>query len=898
MTFESPQWIALLPVLAIVGWYWKRLRLLLPLRLLALLLIVLALMNPRLRGRTEGLDLWLLLDQSASAGTLLAKNVNEWTTLLEQSRRGKEDRLKVVDYATEAMHRSGKETQVYSGGRELTRTALAIENTLVQMDRDKSSRLLLITDGFSTEPLPPELGGKLIAAGVAVDYRMLRAADDEDMRVTQLNVPARTQVAEPFVLEIAIEGTSDGKVPVQVLRNGQRIGDATVEVVDGRGSLRFSDRIASTGAYEYEAIITPERDAYIGNNRRAAWVEVKGGPRVLIVTTYLDDPVARALQRQGFEVDVVTQPEVLDPGRLAGCRAVIFNNVAAHEIPRKFLSGIDFFVRHQGGGFLMIGGARSFGAGGYFESPVDALLPVSMDLKVEHLKLVVAMAIVMDRSGSMGMTVAGGRSKMDLADEGAGRAIELMGAQDAICVFAVDSEPHLIVPLQKVGPNRNAMVAKVRKIESTGGGIFVYNGLQAGWKELKRSTIGQRHIILFSDAADSEQPHRYKELIREIVADGGSVSVIALGTKADPDAKLLEDIAKRGNGRVFFSTDAADLPSLFSMETVAVARSAFVKEITGGQATGQWYEVSDKAFDWLPEVDGYNLSYVRDWASQALVTMDTYKAPLIAFGQRGIGRVAAVSFPLGGEFSERARAWPMMSDFVQTLGRWLMGEDLPPGVGLRWQVKGTAVGIDLLYDQSWEERLALDAPRILIAQGMPPGPAEELSWQRMAPGHYRVARDFPEGEMLRGAIQVGKAAIPFGPLVVGGSAEWAFDETRIEEMRRLSAQTGGRELLELADAWRSPPVEKLVDFRSELLIALLLVVLLDALVTRMGWSLPVIHLARPRQRQAIPKNRPISPPQPPVAVAEVVEEKIQPPAPSASSESRRSRFDRAKRGKR
>ena len=71
---------------------------------------------------------------------------------------------------------------------------------------------------------------------------------------------------------------------------------------------------------------------------------------------------------------------------------------------------------------MMAGGKHSFGAGGYFESGVDELLPISMELKNEHRKLAVAMAIVMDRSGSMSAGVAGagggagGRpmTKMDL----------------------------------------------------------------------------------------------------------------------------------------------------------------------------------------------------------------------------------------------------------------------------------------------------------------------------------------------------------------------------------------------------------------------------------------------------------------------------------------------------
>ena len=57
---------------------------------------------------------------------------------------------------------------------------------------------------------------------------------------------------------------------------------------------------------------------------------------------------------------------------------------------------MDFYVREQGGSLLMAGGKKSFAAGGYFESAIDPLLPVSMEMKQEHRKLMVAMAIVME----------------------------------------------------------------------------------------------------------------------------------------------------------------------------------------------------------------------------------------------------------------------------------------------------------------------------------------------------------------------------------------------------------------------------------------------------------------------------------------------------------------------
>ena len=163
-----------------------------------------------------------------------------------------------------------------------------------------------------------------------------------------------------------------------------------------------------------------------------------------------------------------------------------------------------------------------------------------------------------------------------------------------------------------------------------------------------------------------------------MVSQNTTVSVIGLGTDADVDAQLLQDIARRGGGRMFFNEDASALPALFAQETVAVARSTFVDKPVGVEPTSGWLEVSSKVIENLPMLDGYNLSYLRDDATAAAYTRDDYEAPLVAFWNRGGGRVAAVSFPLGGEYSARVRRWPEFGDFTQTLARWLMGDDVVP----------------------------------------------------------------------------------------------------------------------------------------------------------------------------------------------------------------------------
>ncbi|BDS06403.1 VWA domain-containing protein [Oceaniferula spumae] len=906
MTFSAPEWFFLLPVFILLGLVWRSLRLWQPLRALLLITVTVLLADPHIDRQQNALDLWVMLDRSESTEDLVDKGLPEWKKLLEKSKPSRRDQLRFIDYAAEVVEQKpGTETAVFTGSRKLTRTNLAIQNIIALAPEDRPSRILVFSDGYSTEPLA-EAAAKLSSMGIPMDFRLVREETTDDFRVARIHLPIRSQVGEPFVLGVTVRGHTDTTVPLIIKRNGQTLSETQVKIVSGTGRAEFTDRIARSGSYEYTAEIRPEKDAHPGNNRVERWIEVTGGPRVLLVTKYINDPLAAALKDQDYDVQVVTEPGNLRVGQLAGARSVVFNNVPAFEVPVPFQEALNFYVREQGGGFMMVGGKQSFGSGGYFQSAIDNLLPVSMELKNEHRKLAVAMAIVMDRSGSMAMSAGAGKTKMDLANTGAARAVELLGLMDQVTVFAVDSEAHKIVPLIDIQDKKNAIIGKIRKVQSQGGGIYVYTGLKAAWKELKKSTAGTRHIILFSDAADSEEPGAYRQLIAEMTKEGASVSVIGLGTAADTDAKFLQDIAKLGKGRCFFTTRPADIPRLFAQETVTIARSAFITDPVGTRPTGKWSEISNKPFNWLPQADGYNLSYAREDATTSLATTDEYLAPLVAHARRGIGRTAAVSFPLGGKYSEKIRAWPQYGDFIQTLTQWLMGDQLPAGIGLRHRLEGTRLTIDLLYDnEEWGQKFAIHPPRIKLLSGESSGTPYEVAWKRIAPGRFSLTQDLEEGSLIRGAIQVGEHAIPFGPVIVGSSTEWAFDPDRLAELRSVSAQTGGRELVDLSKAWMRPPVIHETDLRIPLAIAALVFLLLDALVTRTGWKMPLPSVGKRNQAKSTktltkpdsPAELSIpSPEKPPVPEQPRDTPVASPPAPSPTT-ARSSRYDRAKRKK-
>ena len=913
--FQRPEFLILFPALLVLGFVWKRLHLFQPLRVLALAVLTVLLADPHISKKQKALDLWVLLDRSDSTEDLVDRGLPEWKQLLEDSKPSRKDRIRYIDYASEVIEQEQNDRPIYTGSRKLTRTGLAIQNALALAEEDRPSRILAFTDGFATESMASATA-KLKAQGVPLDFRLVRDETADDYSISRFTLPSRTQTGEPFVLSVTVRGAEDKEIPLRIYRNDSLLSESTVTLVNGVGEAEFTDRIAKTGAYSYRAELDPGaaepqiQDAHPGNNNSERWIQVIGGPRVLLVTKYNPDPLEAVLANQSYSLEVVRDSSQLQVGQLAGAKAVIFNNVPAFEIPSDFLDALPFYVKEQGGGFLMAGGQQSFGSGGYFQSAVDDLLPVSMELKNEHRKLAVALAIVIDRSGSMSATVNNGGkpvSKMQLANNGTAQAIKLLGTMDEVAILAVDSEPHNIVKLSRIGSKKDKLMKKALRMQSQGGGIYVYRGLKAAWDQLKKSKVGTKHIILFSDAADSEEPGDYKKLLKDMEKAGATVSVIGLGTKMDPDAKLLEDIAKLGNGRIFFTDRPLDIPKLFAQETVTIARSAFLTEPIKTQSTGRGAEIFQRQVDWLPTVDGYNLSYARPDATTSLVAQDEYLAPLVAHARRGLGRTLAISFPLGGEHSQRTRDWAGYGNFLQSIGNWIAGDAIPPGLGMRHRLEGTTLTLDLLYDlEEWTQPFSENPPTIKMLDGIAGGSPYEVTWKRLAPGNFSLTRELEEGSIIRGTVQAGRHALPFGPIAVGSSTEWTFDANRLAELRVASSASGGRELLDLSQAWLRPPATYTSNLRVPLCVFALLIILLDALISRMGWTLPSLTSYKPAPRK---NNKPVSAPPaqalPPKPSDSESKGQVQSEAPAPSNDApppsspteRTSRFDRAKKRK-
>ncbi len=851
MRFLSPEWLIVLPALLLVGRQWPGLGLFKPLRLLVIALLTLTLIRPEFRLTTSGTDLWVVWDVSASADYTLEPHRGEYEKLLRES-MSPDDRLTWVDYAEDSSVRDPASNIVYAAGRNATRTARAVRDALSRMKPDRNNRVLVVTDGQSTEPVGP-MREPLVAGRVRLDCRIVSAAREGDASVVAIAAPMRVRVREPFVLNATLSGP-DGETPYAVLRDGKVLHRGKTLVSGGRGHISVSDRMPMSGASRYSVRVEMPKYPAPGNDMREIWVEAAGGQRVLLVTGYDNDPLVEVLGGKGFVVEVCRDAATLHAGRLVGARAVILNNVPAHLLPQGMAEKLAFYVKEQGGGLMMVGGKFAYASGGWFGSALESVLPVSMELKDETRRTMVNIAVALDRSGSMCASV-GSIIKMDLADAGAAAAVNLLGGQDRVTVLAVDTAEHEVVPLTPVSSNRDAIVKRILKIESTGGGIYVNTALRESWKRIKGVAGGRKHIILFADANDAVQEQRFEEtkaIVAEIVKGGATVSVIGMGGDTDSDSVYLKGIALQGGGRAFFNADPAKLPTLFSQETVCVSRSTFIEDKTGLQGLSGWLEVSPGAPSWLSEVDGYNLCYTRPEAVADAVTTDECKAPLVAHMRVGAGRTAAVTFPLGGDFSKQARNWPGYGDLVQTLVRWLENPVDLDGLAVRADLDGEKLSVELRYADKagahdWSSVFSKSAPKLRLAQG-DDAEGRDLVWEKIRPGFYRTTLNLNDTRAVRGAVLLelpakGRgakpvtASLPFGPLAVQTCVELQSDPVRPEELRALSAATGGREMLNLSRAWEGGGEARYAEFTRWILPALMFAILAEALATRLGWEM-------------------------------------------------------------
>ncbi len=817
------------------------------LRGLVITLVILAMSRPVIQITSSGGTVVVVADRSKSMPADSTERQEELIKILA-SAMGRKNQVAVVSYGARALVEQAPQFGTFSGfitdpGTDQSNLAEALKLAESLIPENGAGRVLVLSDGRWTGTNPDDAIVEAAGRGIAIDYRLLERAVIDDCAIQEIDAPDSVLPGESFYITALIFSPRRQTISFSFFRDNAVISSGTKTVSAGVFPLVFRDTASGPGVSRYQLEVTGEgTDPVPENNRARILVGIQGNLPLLCVKPLATSGLANLLARGGLEtVEKRASDCSWTLEELAGYSGVLLENIPANDIGQLGMERLAAWVTHSGSGLMLTGGKNGYGPGGYFKSALDPILPVSMELRQEHRKFKLAIAVAMDRSGSMGMSAGSGKTKMDLANIGAVQVLDLLSEQDEFGVIAVDSAAHVIVQRDTVA-NNEMYRGDILRIESMGGGIFIYEALSAAAGMLAKAEAGNRHIILFADAADSEEPGKYRELLEQCAKANITVSVIGLGTRRDADAALLEDIAKIGNGQIFFTDNAEEIPRLFAQDTFSVARSAFIEERTPVKITGGFSMLSDRLPVDVPDIGGYSLCYLKPDASLGVITCDEYEAPVVASWFSGRGRIVCYTGEADGEYSGPIAGWSGVGDFFGCMARWSMGDRdrLPDNMIILQHVRNGVCRIELHLDPERHGESFSAIPVVSVVRGVagaiPEATEQQMNWEN---ADLLAADVLLQGSetVLASVCIPGLQPVIQNPVCLPYSPEYMppADDRGRPVLQHLAESTGGKERSALAAIWDDlPKRSRQADLSVWLIIGALIVFLLEIVQRRTG----------------------------------------------------------------
>ena len=818
-----------------------------------LTLIALALSGMRALLPSSQVSVIFAIDASASISPEAARAAQEFTATAQRSQRPG-DTAGVVGFARDATvwQPPIEEATPANWPSIAEATASDIGHGLdfasALFPADQSRRIVLLSDGNDTAGNAVSAANRIARAGVEVWTVPMHNPDRPEVLVERVEIPARLKQGEAFDLTANIRSNLPMRTKVRLYQSQFLISEREIDLQPGDNTFREPGLHPDGNFVQYDVEIVPAEDTSLENNRATAVASLRGQPRVLLVDGDLEKarPLERALRASRIAVELRGPngtPKTLED--LQQFDLFLLSDLSALGLGRDQMDLYRRWVQDFGGGFMLLGGENSFGVGGYFRTPIEQMLPVRMEHNDREELPVVALLVVLDRSGSMTAQV-GGQTKISLANQGAAMALNVLGPRDYFGVLAVDTRAHVIAPLARHGA-KEPIVQKILGITAGGGGIYIYTSLAEAFQALRDVNARIKHVILFSDAADAEEKNAGEhpdgapgsgtslDLASAMAAAKITTSVVALGNDQDKDTVFLRELAERGQGRFYRTSDATTLPQIFSTETMKVTQSSLVEEPTLAISVRQ--SPLTAGIDWAqsPLLLGYNAAKPKPTADVLLAT--ERGEPLLATWRYGLGQTAAFTSDAKARWAGEWLAWPGYEKFWAQTVRGLLRKD----GAAAFEVTRHEIGdeLELRVDAVTPEGAFRNRLPITITARTPDDSTQSVTPIQDSPGSYRARIALPrEGTTV---INVSSPELPDGGLALAHTRSYPREflsmETQLPLLRQIAQAGGGKFDPKPADVFARPehPSPRRRDLTNWFLISALALLPVDIFLRRRIW---------------------------------------------------------------
>ncbi len=494
-----------------------------------------------------------------------------------------------------------------------------------------------------------------VTDGLATDRRFGDAIAEAQERGIPVHVtPLRAPRPEPSTVAISTSDTlrvgHESRIYVDVAADGA---DATVTLAGPGGDVgRQSGRVE--GRRRFEFAFEPRQAGF-------ATMTATQGPRGIdrpYTRTFAVQPALRALYLGGRMVggrDRLAQ--------LVG-RGIDFESLPAQEgaalpdfsrydlvvlddAPKPtdpITQAITRAVREDGLGLFACGGEAAFGPGGWHETPLADVLPVTARQKEEKRDPSSALVVIIDTSGSMG------GERIQLAKETARLAINRLLPHDKVGIVEFYGTKHWAAPLQ---PASNAIdIQRALNRLDAGGGTVILPAIEEAFYGLQNVQARYKHVLVLTDGG--VENGAFEPLLRHMADDGITTSTVLIGPEAH--SEFLVNLANWGKGRFYAVPDRFNLPEILlkqpkSSRLPAYKPGTFAVSTRGG--AGWWGEVDRTT---IPPLAGFVETQLRPGA-EVLAEVRGSREPILSTWNVGLGRVTAFTSEPVGRGTEPWNEW-------------------------------------------------------------------------------------------------------------------------------------------------------------------------------------------------------------------------------------------------
>lgn len=788
-------------------------------RCLVIIALAVALAEPIWARRGEGVTVTFLLDRSQSIPMRDKRMTAQDMRQVANDKQNPQDRIAVITIGRESSIAAlpDRLSTVPDDGQldpaDLTATNLAdgARIAIALVPDDTANRLVLVSDGNETIGSITETVELAKANGIPIDVFVVEYDHDREVIFDRINAPARARENQFVPLKLVLRSQSANSGTVQLQMNGvPQDADPDspgtglhVELKPGVTVVPMSVLVRDPGPVNFAATFEPDnREGDTPENNTAVAVTFVGGQgRVLIIDdgSVESGPLAQALTEAGVAYQV-SPPEALAGGLvfLSGFDAVVMANIPRWSITPEQDKMLHAYVHDLGGGFVMLGGPESFGAGGWNDSEVAKILPVRLDppqtRQIQRGALVLIMhSCEMAQGNYWGEKVAESAIKALSRLDYCG-IIEFSWAGGGTgSAWAFDAQQGPVI----VG-DKSAALAAVKKMQ-VGDMPDFGSSMQLAYDGLMPLSAGHKHVVIISDG-DPSPPSA--ALLNSYKQAGITCTTVMVAGHGSPmDNANMNWVATTTGGNFYNVTNPKKLPEIFIQEAQLVSRSLIVEgDIFQPQVVSR-LPGPVEGFDSLPSVTGYVLTANREGLSQVPIVSKTTEGddPIYAHWNYGLGKTIAYTSDITGRWGSRWVSWSQFRAFWEQSIRWCMRPSSPANVLVTTHQEGDRAIVEVEATELDSSFMNFMRTSAIVLR--PDASPEPFTLQQVGPGRYRGEfRTSEEGAYLVNvsyAAGAGDAAMQGSvqaAVTVSYPPEFAAVKHNRALLERVAKQTGGRVL--------------------------------------------------------------------------------------------------------